>query len=284
MYKILVKKQLAPSVQLFEVEAPLIARKAQPGQFVILRIDEDGERIPLTIADFNRETGTITIIFQEVGASTVELGLLNEGDFLLDLVGPLGKATHIEKMGTVVCVGGGIGIAPVYPIARGMKEAGNEVISIIGARSEDILIYEKEMAAVSDELIITTDDGSKGRKALVTQPLKELLDSDKNISLVVAIGPVIMMKFVAETTRPYGVPTVVSLNPIMVDGTGMCGGCRVSVGNENKFACVDGPEFDGHKVDFDVLMSRQRMYKPQEKQHTEHGADKRESGCKCHSH
>ena len=284
MYKILVKRQLAPSVQLFEVEAPLIARKAQPGQFIILRIDEDGERIPLTIADFNREKGTITLIFQEVGASTVELGQLNEGDGILDLVGPLGKATHIEKLGTIVCVGGGIGIAPVYPIARGMKEAGNEVISIIGARSKDILIYEQEMAAVSDELIITTDDGSKGRKALVTQPLKELLDSDKTISLVVAIGPVIMMKFVAETTRPYGVPTVVSLNPIMVDGTGMCGGCRVSVGNENKFACVDGPEFDGHKVDFDVLMSRQRMYKPQEKEHTNFISGKQEGGCKCQSH
>ncbi|MBP2659711.1 MAG: oxidoreductase FAD/NAD(P)-binding domain protein [Firmicutes bacterium] len=282
MYKILVKQQLAPSVQLFEVEAPLIAKKAKPGQFVILRINEDGERIPLTIADFNREKGTITLIFQEVGASTVELGLLNEGDFLLDLVGPLGKATHIEKIGTVVCVGGGIGIAPIYPIARGMKEAGNEVISIIGARSEDILIYEQEMAAISDELIITTDDGSKGLKALVTQPLKELLDSDKTISLIVAIGPVIMMKFVAETTRPYGVPTVVSLNPIMVDGTGMCGGCRVSVGNENKFACVDGPEFDGHKVDFDIVMARQRMYKPHEKQHSEHVAGK--GGCKCHSH
>ena len=282
MYKILVKQQLAPSVQLFEVEAPLIAKKAKPGQFVILRINEEGERIPLTIADFNREKGTITLIFQEVGASTVELGLLNEGEFLLDLVGPLGKATHIEKIGTVVCVGGGIGIAPVYPIARGMKEAGNEVISIIGARSEDILIYEQEMAAISDELIITTDDGSKGLKALVIKPLKELLDSDKTISLVVAIGPVIMMKFVAETTRPYGVPTVVSLNPIMVDGTGMCGGCRVSVSNENKFACVDGPEFDGHKVDFDILMARQRMYKPHEKQHSEHVAGK--GGCKCHSH
>ena len=284
MYKILVKQKLAPSVELFEVEAPLIAKKAQPGQFVILRINEEGERIPLTIADFNRETGTITLIFQKVGASTVELGLLQEGEAILDLVGPIGKPTHIEKMGTIVCVGGGIGIAPVYPIARGMKEAGNEVSSIIGARSEDILIYEEEMAAVSDELIITTDDGSKGRKALVTQPLKELLDSDKNISLVVAIGPVIMMKFVAETTRPYGVPTVVSLNPIMVDGTGMCGGCRVSVGNENKFACVDGPEFDGHKVDFDVLMSRQRMYKPHEKEHSEHNATQREGGCKCHSH
>jgi len=281
VYKILIKQQLAPSVKLFEVEAPLIAKKAKPGQFVILRVNEEGERIPLTIADFNQKKGTVTLIFQEVGASTVELGLLNKGDFLLDLVGPLGKATHIEKMGTVVCVGGGIGIAPVYPIARGMKEAGNEVISIIGARSEDILIYEQEMAAVSDELIITTDDGSKGLKALVTQPLKELLDSDKTISLVVAIGPVIMMKFVAETTRPYGVPTVVSLNPIMVDGTGMCGGCRVSVGNENKFACVDGPEFDGHKVDFDLLMARQRMYKSQEKRHSEHVAGK--GGCKCHS-
>lgn len=284
MYKIIVKQQLASSVQLFEVVAPQIAKKAHPGQFVILRTNEDGERIPLTIADFNRETGTITLIFQEVGASTVELGLLNQGDFILDLVGPLGKATHIEKIGTVVCVGGGIGIAPVYPIARGMKQAGNEVISIIGARSKDILIYEEEMAAVSDELIITTDNGSKGRKALVTQPLKELLDSDKTISLVVAIGPVIMMKFVAETTRPYGVPTVVSLNPIMVDGTGMCGGCRVSVGNENKFACVDGPEFDGHKVDFDLLMARQRMYKSHEKEHSDHFAGKQEGGCKCHSH
>lgn len=284
MYRILVKQQLAPSVQLFEVEAPLIARKAKPGQFVILRVNEEGERIPLTIADFNREKGSITLIFQEVGASTIELGLLKEGEFLLDLVGPLGKPTHIEKFGTVVCVGGGIGIAPVYPIARGLKEAGNEVISIIGARSKDILIYEEEMAAVSDELIITTDDGSKGSKALVTEPLKKLLESDKTISLVVAIGPVIMMKFVAETTRPYGVSTVVSLNPIMVDGTGMCGGCRVSVGQENKFACVDGPEFDAHQVDFESLMARQRMYKPQEKQHSDYLAGKKEGGCKCHSH
>lgn len=284
MYKILVKQQLAPSIQLFELEAPLIARKAQPGQFIILRINENGERIPLTIADFNREKGSITLIFQEVGATTVELAFLNQGDFILDLVGPLGKATHIQKLGTIICVGGGIGIAPVYPIARGMKEAGNEVISIIGARSEAILIYEQEMAAVSDELIITTDDGSKGRKALVTQPLQELLDAAKTISLVVAIGPVMMMKFVAETTRPYGIPTVVSLNPIMVDGTGMCGGCRVSIGNENKFACVDGPEFDGHKVDFNVLMDRQSMYKSHEKRHSDHVSGKREGGCPCHSH
>jgi len=284
VYRILVKQQLAPNVQLFEVDAPLIARKAKPGQFVILRVNEEGERIPLTIADFNREKASITLIFQEVGASTTELGRLNEGEFLLDLVGPLGKATHIEKFGTVICVGGGIGIAPVYPIARGLKEAGNEVISIIGARSKDILIYEEEMAAVSDELIITTDDGSKGIKAFVTQPLKELLDSDKTINLVVAIGPVIMMKFVAETTRPYGVPTVASLNPIMVDGTGMCGGCRVAVGQENKFACVDGPEFDAHKVDFESLMARQRMYKTHEKQYSEHIAAKKEWSCKCHSH
>ncbi len=284
MYKILEKKELAPQVKLFEVAAPLIAKKAKPGQFVILRIDEEGERVPLTIADFNREKGTITMIFQEVGASTTLLGQLNEGDALLDLVGPLGKPTHIENFGTVVCVGGGIGIAPVYPIARGMKEAGNEVVSIIGARSEHILIYEEEMKAVSDKLHITTDDGSKGHKGFVTDPLKEMLDAGKKIDLVVAIGPVIMMKNVAETTRAYGIPTVVSLNPIMVDGTGMCGGCRVSVGNENKFACVDGPEFDAHKVDFAGLMARQRMYKNQEKRHSDHCAGHGEGGCKCHSH
>lgn len=281
MYKILVKQELAPSVKLFEVEAPLIARKAQAGQFVILRIDADGERVPLTIADFNREKGTVTIIFQEVGASTKLLGQLEAGETILDLVGPLGQPTHVENFGTVVCVGGGIGIAPVYPIARAMKEAGNKVISIIGARSEDILIYEEEMASVSDELIIMTDDGSKGRKGLVTAPLKELLDGNSSPDLVVAIGPVIMMKFVAETTRPYGVHTVVSLNPIMVDGTGMCGGCRVAVGNENKFACVDGPEFDAHQVDFDNLMSRQRMYKRQEKDHSDHCEG---GSCKCQSH
>lgn len=284
MYKILEKKELAPQVKLFEVAAPLIAKKAKPGQFVILRIDEEGERVPLTIADFNREKGTITMIFQEVGASTTLLGQLNEGDALLDLVGPLGKPTHIENFGTVVCVGGGIGIAPVYPIARGMKEAGNEVVSIIGARSEHILIYEEEMKAVSDKLHITTDDGSKGHKGFVTDPLKEMLDAGKKIDLVVAIGPVIMMKNVAETTRAYGIPTVVSLNPIMVDGTGMCGGCRVSVGNENKFACVDGPEFDAHKVDFAGLMARQRMYKNQEKRHSDYCAGHGEGGCKCHSH
>lgn len=284
MYKILVKQELAPNVKLFEMDAPLIAHKAQPGQFVILRVDEEGERIPLTIADFNREKGTITLIFQEVGATTRQMGQLNEGDSLQDLVGPLGKQTHIEKFGTVVCVGGGIGIAPIYPIARGMKQAGNELISIIGARSKDILIYEQELTAVSDTLYITTDDGSKGQKGFVTDPLKQMLESGKKIDLVMAIGPVVMMRNVAEVTRGYGVPTVVSLNPIMVDGTGMCGGCRVSVGDETKFACVDGPEFDAHKVDFAALVARQKMYIPQEKKHGEYCANHQGGGCKCHSH
>lgn len=283
MYKILVRRELAPSVKYFEVEAPLIAKKAQPGQFIILRMDEKGERIPLTIADFDREKGTITIIFQEVGGSTQELGLLSEGDYLLDLVGPLGRPTHVEKFGTVVCIGGGIGIAPVYPIARAMSQAGNQLISIIGARSKKILIYEKEMAAVSDKLYVTTDDGSKGEKGFVTDPLKRLIESGLKINLVVAIGPVVMMRNVADVTRKYGIPTVVSLNPIMVDGTGMCGGCRVSVGDENKFACVDGPEFDAHQVDFNGLIARQRMYKSSEEQHAEYCAGKREGGCRCHS-
>lgn len=284
MYKILVKQELAPNVKLFEMEAPRIAKKALPGQFVILRIDEDGERIPLTIADFNREKGTVTIIFQEVGATTKQLGQLNEGDSLLDLVGPLGKETHIENFGTVVCIGGGIGIAPVYPIARGMKEAGNNVISIIGARNKDILIYEEKMAAVSDKLYITTDDGSKGQKGFVTDPLKALIEAGTKIDLVMAIGPVVMMRNVAETTRKYKIPTVVSLNPIMVDGTGMCGGCRVSVGTETKFACVDGPEFDAHQVDFDALISRQKMYLEHERRHSEHCENHGKGGCKCHAH
>lgn len=284
MYKILAKKDLAPNVKLFEMDAPLIAKKAQPGQFVILRIDEEGERIPLTIADFDRQKGTITLIFQEVGATTKEMGALNAGDSLLDLVGPLGKETHIENFGTVVCVGGGIGIAPVYPIARGMKQAGNKVISIIGARSKDILIYEQEMAAVSDELHITTDDGSKGHKGFVTDVLNDLMKKGVKIDLVMAIGPVVMMRSVAEATRPSGIHTVVSLNPIMVDGTGMCGGCRVAVGDETKFACVDGPEFDAHKVDFKALVTRQRMYLDQEKRHSDYCANHKGGECRCHSH
>lgn len=286
MYKILKKKELSQGVQLFELEAAAIAKKAQPGQFVILRIDEEGERIPLTIADFDRVRGTITLIFQEVGASTKLLGTMHEGDALLDLVGPLGKKTHIEKMGNVVCIGGGIGVAPIYPIARGMKEAGNHVISILGARSKDILILEDEMQAVSDAVYITTDDGTKGHKGFVTDQLKMLIESGMKISVVIAIGPVVMMRSVAEATRPYGIHTVVSLNPIMVDGTGMCGGCRVQIGDESKFACVDGPEFDAHKVDFAGLISRQRMYKDKEAEHQCHCEQigKEKGGdCQCQS-
>ena len=270
MYKVLEKKVLSPGVNQMVIEAPMVARKAQPGEFIILRVTEDGERIPLTIQDFDREKGTISIIFQEVGVTTRDLGQLEPGEFLVDFVGPLGRPTHIEKMGTVVCVGGGIGVAPIYPIARAMKEAGNEVISIVGSRTKDLLILEEEMKSASSTLIITTDDGTYGRKGFVTQVLQELIEKGQPIAEVIAIGPVVMMRAVAETTRPHGVKTVVSLNPIMVDGTGMCGGCRVSVGNDTKFACVDGPEFDGHQVDFAGLMSRQKMYKDQEKQAGEH--------------
>lgn len=277
MYTISKTEELSPGVKAFIIKAPLIAHKCQPGQFVILRIDEDGERIPLTIADFDRESGKISLIFQEVGRTTRQLGALCTGDTILDVAGPLGQATHIEQFGTVICIGGGIGVAPVYPIARAYKQAGNKVISIIGARNADLLILEKEMAAVSDTLYITTDDGSKGSKGLVTNPLHELIAAGERIALVMAIGPVVMMRGVAEVTRPYNIPTIVSLNPIMVDGTGMCGGCRVSVGNQNKFACVDGPEFNAHEVDFASLMTRQRMYREQEKM--EHGC---EGGCSCH--
>lgn len=264
MYQIVRKKVLAPSINLFEVSAPMVAKKAQAGQFVILRIDEQGERIPLTIADFNRERGTITTIFQEVGATTRLLGRLNEGDYLLDFVGPLGLPTEVEKYGRVVCVGGGVGIAPIFPIARALREAGNEVISIIGARTKELLILEEEMRAVSDELIVCTDDGSYGRKGFVTQALTEVIEQRGNVARVWGIGPMIMMRVLAEATRPYGVKTIVSLNPIMVDGTGMCGACRVSVGGETKFACVDGPEFDAHEVDWELAMRRLAMYKNEE--------------------
>jgi ferredoxin--NADP+ reductase len=282
MYKIVEVKTLSPGVKQMIVEAPLVAGKAEPGEFIILRVDEYGERIPLTIADFDRQAGTITIIFQEVGATTKLLGAKKAGDFITDFVGPLGKATHIEKMaGTVICVGGGIGVAPIFPIARGMKAAGNKVISIIGARNKDLLILEDEMKGASTELVITTDDGSYSRKGFVTDVLKELIERGEQIAEVIAIGPVVMMRAVAETTRPYGIKTVVSLNPIMVDGTGMCGGCRVSVGTETKFACVDGPEFDAHKVDFAGLIARQRMYVEKEKQCD--GKQCSEGGaCKCH--
>ena len=265
MNRILDKQQLSDAVYMMRLEAPLIAEERLPGQFIILSVDNDyGERIPLTIADADTGEGSITIIFQVVGKTTIKLSELNPGDSIASLVGPLGKPTHIEKFGHVVCVGGGIGVAPMHPIAQGMKKAGNKLTIIIGARNKELVVMEDEMSKIADELIICTDDGSYGRKALVTQPLKELCEQERKPDLAVAIGPPIMMKFCAETTRPYKVPTLVSLNTIMVDGTGMCGGCRVTVGDETKFVCVDGPEFDGHKVDFDNMMSRLKSYKPQE--------------------
>lgn len=271
MFKIIKKKILSKDVFLFEIEARQIAKKACAGQFVIVNIDEFGERIPLTIADFDREKGIITIIFQAIGASTKLLSEKNEGDYVKDFVGPLGQKSEIYKTGkTVICVGGGIGIAPIYPIVRSMKEIGNKVISIIGARNSDILILEDELKKISDEVIITTDDGSKGIKGFVTDALKSIIDRGEKIAQVTAIGPVIMMKTVADLTKKYGVKTIVSLNPIMIDGTGMCGGCRVQVGDETKFACIDGPEFDGHLVDFNSLMLRQRMYRKEETEAKEH--------------
>ena len=267
MYEILVREDLAPVTKLFEVQAPAVAHKGQAGQFVIVRIHEEGERIPLTIADYDRERGTITLVFQEVGKTTMQMGTMQPGDRFASFTGPLGLPSEIEHYGTVLCVGGGVGIAPVYPIARALKRAGNTVLSIIGARNKDLLFWEDRMRAVSDELIVCTDDGSYGRKALVTIPMKELLEADRRqrIEHIWAIGPAIMMKFCCLTTQPFGVPTIVSLNSIMVDGTGMCGACRVEVGGQTRFVCVDGPEFDGHLVDWDLLMARQRLYLEQEK-------------------
>ncbi len=265
MFKIVQRKEMAGgTIVLNEIEAPLIAKKAKPGQFVILKANEAGERIPLTMADTNPGKGTITIIYMVVGKSTAIFKSLNVGEGYQDVIGPLGKPTHLEKLGTVVCVGGGTGIAVLNPITRGLKEIGNNVISIIGARSKDILILEDEMKAASHKLHVCTDDGSYGHHGFVTEVLKQVLEKE-DVKLVVAIGPVPMMKFVSKITKDFNVPTMVSLNPIMVDGTGMCGGCRVSVGGETKFACVDGPEFDGHKVDFDELMRRLQAYCEDEK-------------------
>jgi ferredoxin--NADP+ reductase len=265
MYQILDREDYSADVFMQVVQAPAVAAACQPGQFIILRIDEEGERIPLTIADFDREAGTITIVVQAVGKSTRQLQTLGKGDWITNFIGPLGVSSEIEKVGTVVCAGGGIGVAPIYPIARALKEAGNKIISVVAARNQTLLLWEDRMREVSDELIVTTDDGSRGRHCLVTEPLKELCEAG-GIDLVYAIGPGVMMKFCARTTEPYGVRTLVSLNSIMVDGTGMCGACRVEVGGETKFVCVDGPEFDGHEVDFDLLISRQRQYLVQEKE------------------
>ena len=283
-FTILTKRELVPTVHQMEIAAPRVAKKAMPGQFVILRIDEHGERIPLTIADFDVQTGTITLIFQEIGKTTRQLASLAAGGSIADVAGPLGNPSTIEKFGTVVCVGGGVGIAPIFPIARALKSAGNRVISIIGARSADILFWEDRMDEASSELHITTDDGTKGHHGFVTEVVQNLLERGRHgghderdehgepdehngqIDRVIAIGPPVMMRAVAGVTKPFGVSTVVSLNPIMVDGTGMCGACRVLVGGETKFACVDGPEFDAHEVDFTLLMSRLAMYLPEEKE------------------
>ena len=271
MFKILRKEEWSPNVYAMDIEAPRVAKKAQAGQFIVLRVNEEGERIPLTIADYDRETGKILIVFQAIGASTMELAALEAGDTILDFVGPLGRPSEIAKLdGKMVVVGGGIGVAPTYPIARAMKEAGNKVIAIMGAKTKDILIMEDEMKAVTDEVLVTTDDGSYGIKGFVTNAVQALVDRGEKIAQITAIGPVIMMKSVADATRDLGIHTVVSLNPIMVDGTGMCGGCRVTVGEETKFACVDGPEFDGHLVDFKSLMSRQRMYRDEEAVEKDH--------------
>ena len=266
--RIVAKRQLSEQVVLIEVEARLIAEGRKAGQFIMLQVDEDfGERIPLTIADANIHRGTITLIYQTVGRSTKELSLLGVGDEIPVLVGPLGRPTHVENFGTVICVGGGIGVAPMHPIAQAMKAAGNKVIVIMGARNKELIILEDEMRKIADEVIICTDDGSYGRKSLVTEPLKELCEKEPKPNLVVAIGPPIMMKFCANTTRPYGVHTEVSLNTVMVDGTGMCGGCRVNIDGQVKFVCVDGPEFDGHKVDFDNMLKRLSAYREIETDH-----------------
>jgi ferredoxin--NADP+ reductase len=266
VYDILIREDLAPVTKLFVVRAPAVAKKSRAGQFVIVRIHQEGERVPLTIADYDGEEGTITLVFQEVGKTTMQMGTMQPGDGFASVTGPLGLPSEIEPYGTVLCVGGGVGIAPIYPIARELRAAGNRVLSVIGARNKDLLFWEDKMRTVSDELIVCTDDGSYGRKALVTIPTKELLESGQPIGHIWAIGPAIMMKFCALTTQPFGVPTTVSLNSIMVDGTGMCGACRVEVGGQTRFVCVDGPEFDGHKVDWDQLLARQRIYLEQEKQ------------------
>ena len=264
MYQILKKKTLNVNTKLMVIDAPHVARKAEPGQFIILRVDEDGERIPLTIAEYDRAKGTVTIIFQEVGATTQALGMLNEGDCLCDFVGPLGRESELEGLKKVAVVGGGLGCAIAYPQAKKLHEMGCEVDLIAGFRSKDIVILEEEFKAACTNFYLTTDDGTYGEKGFVTDKLKSLIEAGNQYDLVFAIGPVPMMKFVCKTTEPFGIKTLVSLNPIMVDGTGMCGGCRVTVGGKVKFACVDGPDFDGHQVDFDELMNRNTIYREQE--------------------
>ena len=261
MYKILRKKALNPTVTLMDIEAPRVAKKAEPGQFIILRTDADGERIPLTIADYDREKGSITIIFQIVGATTEKLNHMKEGDCISDFVGPLGRATHTDGLKKVCVVGGGVGCAIAYPVAKKLHALGCEVHTITGFRTKELVILEDEFKAVSDKMLLMTDDGSVGNKGLVTEALKSLIDSGEEYDEVITIGPLVMMKFVCNLTKEYGIKTVASMNPIMIDGTGMCGGCRLSVGGKTVFACVDGPEFDGHLIDFDEAMARSDMYR-----------------------
>lgn len=265
MFKILKKKVLNPTVTLMEIDAPLIAKKAEPGQFIILRVDKDGERIPLTVADFDRDKGTVTIIFQIVGATTELLNHKNEGEYIQDFVGPLGVPSHTEGLKKVAVIGGGVGCAIAYPIAKKLHQQGTEVHSVVGFRNKDLVILEEEFNNVSDKVCMMTDDGSYGTKGLVTDALKELIESGEQYDEVIAIGPLIMMKFVTLLTKQYNIPTIVSMNPIMIDGTGMCGGCRLTVGGKTKFACVDGPDFNGFEVDFDEAMERGSMYKPFER-------------------
>ncbi len=276
MHKILSKEELAPRIYRFTVEAPAVASSRKPGQFIVLREDEKDERLPFTIVDSDPEAGTIDLIIQNAGYSTHKLCALDEGDVILDVLGPLGEPTEIANYGTVVCVGGGVGTAVIYPIVKGMKEAGNHVITLNGARNKELVILEKELKEVSDELIITTDDGSYGVAGFGSNVLQNMLEEGREIDFVVAIGPVMMMRAVAEVTRPFEVKTIVSLNAIMVDGTGMCGGCRVTIGDEVKFACVDGPEFDAHLVDFEELMARSSYYKEEEQCYMEKLADQLE--------
>lgn len=282
MYQIVAKKTLAPAIHEYEILAPKVAKKAQAGQFIIVKVDENGERIPLTIADFNRETGTVTIVFAEAGYSTKKLGQLNAGDTVQDFVGPLGVPSHVDKFGTVVMVAGGVGVAPVFPIAREMKAAANHVVGIMGARNKDLIFWEDRMQEACNELLVTTDDGSYVRKGFVTDVLREYIEKEGKPALVMAIGPLPMMRAVVNVTKEYDIKTMVSLNSIMVDGTGMCGACRVTIGGETKFVCVDGPEFDGHLVDFEEQMIRSRQYKSEEQQ----ALQKTSCGCggggKCH--
>lgn len=270
-YKIVKKADLNSQIYLMEIEAPLVARKAAPGQFVILRMDEKGERVPFTIADFDKEKGTVTVIIQAVGKTTRDLSKLNEGDTILDFAGPLGIPTPLEGLKKVAVIGGGLGTAIAYPQAKKLKELGAEVTAISGFRSKEYIILEDEMNAVSDKLIITTDDGSNGLQGFVTDRLREELESGEKYDEVIAIGPLVMMRAVCNLTKEYDIPTTVSMNPVMIDGTGMCGGCRVIVGGETKFACVDGPDFDGHKIDWDAAIKRQQMFKAYEKRSCEEG-------------